>query len=43
MTIDGLWGLSFGNGLQLQPSDTLFFTAGPNAETNGLFGKIEAQ
>jgi len=43
VTIDGLWGLSFGNGLQHQPSDTLFFTAGPNEETNGLFGKIEAQ
>ena len=43
VTIDGLWGLSFGNGLQHQPTDTLFFTAGPNEETNGLFGKIEAQ
>jgi uncharacterized protein (TIGR03118 family) len=43
LTIDGLWGLSFGNGFQHQPTDTLFFTAGPNEETNGLFGKIEAQ
>ncbi len=43
VNIDGLWGLSFGNGLQHQPTDTLFFTAGPNKETNGQFGKIEAQ
>ena len=43
LTIDGLWGLSFGNGFQHQPTDTLFFTAGPNEETNGLFGTIEAQ
>jgi uncharacterized protein (TIGR03118 family) len=39
--IDGLWALSFGgdstrNGLATE----LFFTAGPNDETNGLYGKI---
>jgi uncharacterized protein (TIGR03118 family) len=40
--IDGLWGLSFGNGLQKQATNALFFAAGPNDEANGLYGKIEA-
>ena len=42
LVIDGLWGLAFGNGVQQQPTDTLFFTAGPGEESHGLFGKIEA-
>ena len=41
--IDGLWGLSFGNGLLSQPTNVLFFTAGPGDEAHGLFGKIEAK
>ncbi len=41
LTIDGLWGLSFGNGVRDQPTDVLFFTAGPNEEANGLYGFIE--
>jgi uncharacterized protein (TIGR03118 family) len=41
LKIDGLWGLSFGNGLKDQPTDVLFFTAGPNKETHGLYGFIE--
>ncbi len=40
MKIDGLWGLSFGNGVRDQPTDVLFFTAGPNGESNGLYGFI---
>ncbi|MGH8499068.1 MAG: TIGR03118 family protein, partial [Methylococcales bacterium] len=40
--IDGLWGLAFGNGVLSQPTNTLFFTAGPNHEANGLYGKLEA-
>ncbi|MDB5351408.1 MAG: hypothetical protein JWN86_2655 [Planctomycetota bacterium] len=40
LTIDGLWGLSFGNGAQAGPVDTLFFTAGPNGEKDGLFGNL---
>ena len=39
--IDGLWGLSFGNGLKNQPTDVLFFTAGPYKESHGLYGFIE--
>jgi uncharacterized protein (TIGR03118 family) len=41
LSIDGLWGLSFGNGVKDQPTDVLFFTAGPNDEENGLYGFIE--
>ena len=38
--IDGLWSLSFGNGGNAGSKDTLFFTAGPNHESNGLFGSL---
>ena len=38
--IDGLWALRFGNDSAAGPSSTLFFTAGPNDENNGLFGSI---
>jgi uncharacterized protein (TIGR03118 family) len=40
--IDGLWGISFGNGLQKQATNALFFAAGPNGEADGLYGKIES-
>jgi uncharacterized protein (TIGR03118 family) len=42
LTIDGLWALEFGSGIATAPSDTLFFTAGPNDEADGLFGSITA-
>jgi uncharacterized protein (TIGR03118 family) len=42
ISIDGLWGLAFGNGIQGQPTNVLFFTAGPNDEESGLYGRIEA-
>ncbi len=41
ITIDGLWGLAFGNGGAAGPTSTLFFAAGPNAESDGLFGRID--
>jgi uncharacterized protein (TIGR03118 family) len=41
--IDGLWGIAFGNGLANQPTNTLFFAAGPDDEANGLYGRIDAQ
>ncbi len=41
IAIDGLWGISFGNGATAGPSGTLFFAAGPDHESHGLFGKIE--
>jgi uncharacterized protein (TIGR03118 family) len=39
LVIDGLWTLTLGGGRNSN-SDTLYFTAGPNGETNGLFGTI---
>jgi uncharacterized protein (TIGR03118 family) len=39
LVIDGLWKLILGGGRN-SSSDTLYFTAGPNDETNGLFGTI---
>ncbi len=41
IVIDGLWALTFGNGGNAGSPDTLFFTAGPDHESHGLFGKIE--
>ena len=43
LTIDGLWGLGFGNGSGSGATNALFFTAGPDDESHGLFGRIEAQ
>jgi uncharacterized protein (TIGR03118 family) len=44
VTIDGLWALQFGMGAANNgPTDSLFFTAGPNDEKDGLFGTIRAQ
>ncbi len=41
VAIDGLWALEFGLGAPNNgPTNTLFFTAGPNDEANGLFGSI---
>jgi uncharacterized protein (TIGR03118 family) len=40
ITIDGLWGLDFGNDHSAGPSTTLFFTAGINGEADGLFGSL---
>ena len=40
LKIDGLWALQFGNGAAAGPKTTLFFTAGPNKESNGLFGSL---
>jgi uncharacterized protein (TIGR03118 family) len=40
ITIDGLWGLAFGNGGMAGSTNTLFFTAGINDEADGLFGSL---
>jgi uncharacterized protein (TIGR03118 family) len=40
LAIDGLWALEFGNAGQNGTPDTLFFTAGPDDESHGLFGTI---
>jgi uncharacterized protein (TIGR03118 family) len=43
LEIDGLWALQFGQGGNNGPAGTLFFTAGPDDETHGLFGQITAR
>jgi uncharacterized protein (TIGR03118 family) len=40
LSIDGLWALQFGQGGSNGPAGTLFFTAGPDDESHGLFGQI---
>jgi uncharacterized protein (TIGR03118 family) len=40
ITVDGLWGLGFGNGANAGASTTLFFTAGIQDEAHGLFGTL---
>jgi uncharacterized protein (TIGR03118 family) len=40
LRIDGLWTLTLGGGRN-SSSDSLYFTAGPNKEANGLFGTIK--
>jgi uncharacterized protein (TIGR03118 family) len=39
--IDGLWALKFGNGGTAGPTNTLFFTAGINDESHGVFGSLQ--
>jgi uncharacterized protein (TIGR03118 family) len=39
--IDGLWALTFGNGGRGGVPGTLYFTAGPDSESHGLFGSID--
>ncbi len=38
----GLWTVTFGNGANGGDPDTLYFTAGIDGETHGLFGSIQA-
>ncbi len=42
ISIDGLWGIGFGNDGAAGPHDVLYFAAGPDEESNGYYGKIEA-
>jgi uncharacterized protein (TIGR03118 family) len=41
IVIPGLWGLAFGNGINNQPTNALFFAAGPDDEAQGLYGRID--
>jgi uncharacterized protein (TIGR03118 family) len=41
IVIDGLWGLQFGNGASLGEANHMYFAAGPQRETDGLFGKLQ--
>jgi uncharacterized protein (TIGR03118 family) len=41
VVIDGLWALQFGHGASANgPTNTLFFTAGPDDENHGIFGSL---
>jgi uncharacterized protein (TIGR03118 family) len=40
VTIDGLWGLTFGGDAKNADPETLYFTAGTNHEADGLFGTL---
>ena len=42
LTIDGLWALEFGPGAGGFDLNELYFTAGPNDEVDGVFGKLGA-
>jgi uncharacterized protein (TIGR03118 family) len=41
ITIDRLWAIQFGNGGNGGSTNTLYFTAGPNEERDGLFGSLD--
>jgi PEP-CTERM motif len=40
IAIDGLWALTPGNGGMAGSEQLLYFTAGPDEESHGLFGVI---
>ena len=40
VVIEGLWALTFGNGGRAGRPATLYFTAGPDDESHGLFGNL---
>jgi len=42
ISIEGIWGLQFGNGSSLGESNRLYFAAGPEDESAGLFGHLTA-
>ena len=42
IAIEGIWGLIFGNGASLGEADRLYFAAGPEDETAGVFGSLSA-
>jgi uncharacterized protein (TIGR03118 family) len=41
VVIEGLWGITVGNGGRGGLPGTLYFTAGPDDESHGLFGSLE--
>lgn len=40
LVLDRLWGIAFGNGINNQPANTLFYTAGPGF-VHGIYGRID--
>jgi uncharacterized protein (TIGR03118 family) len=41
LVIDGLWALTPGSGSATASVNSIYFTAGPNDESHGLFGKLD--
>src|SRR5262249_50775017 len=41
LVLSGLWSLVFGNDTPGAAHNQLFFTAGPNDEMNGVFGRLD--
>jgi uncharacterized protein (TIGR03118 family) len=41
LNVDGLWALVFGNGSDKASPNALYFTAGPNSESEGIFGTFQ--
>jgi len=37
----GLWGMAFGNGSHDQPTNALFYAAGPHGKADGVFGRLD--
>lgn len=42
VVIPGLWALLFGNGALNASANALYYTAGPNNQTDGVFGRIDS-
>ncbi|WP_309737961.1 MULTISPECIES: TIGR03118 family protein [unclassified Chamaesiphon] len=40
LEVDGIWGMLFGNGASLGDTDSLYFAAGPEGATDGVFGRL---
>ena len=41
LSIDGLWGIAFGNGGPSGDEHVLYFAAGPDDEQHGYFGRVD--
>jgi uncharacterized protein (TIGR03118 family) len=42
IVINGLWGIAFGNGVDAQPTNELFYAAGPGEEMHGGYGVLKS-
>jgi uncharacterized protein (TIGR03118 family) len=42
IVLKGLWGIAFGNGLDSQPTNALFYAAGPDEESHGGYGVLKS-
>jgi uncharacterized protein (TIGR03118 family) len=40
LPVEGVWALTFGNGVSLGDAKALYYSAGPNKEFDGVFGRI---